>query len=214
LTEKFHADPTLAREIAQSALGRIRQTSEGKQLLVNAEILDDLNWPARIHVFAHELTHIAQYELAHGALRGDLWFIEGLADWVAYRVLEVLGLDTLHRRRTQKIAQIKRDNEHPPLPSLSQMVSVKDWETVSARYGSAVPYAQAFLATDLLVQQYGISSVIDYFRRVSDATDRLEIFEAAFGEDLLAFEHEFTTSVERLRSEALPNTAVPAALPN
>jgi hypothetical protein len=214
LTEKFHTDPTFARQIAQSALGRIRQTNEGKQLLVNEEILDSLNWPARIHVFAHELTHIAQYELAHGALRGDLWFIEGFADWVAYRVLEVLGLDTLNRRRNQKIAQVKREDEHLPLPSLSQMVSVEDWDTLSARYGSAVPYAQAFLATDLLIQQHGISSVIDYFRRVSYAKDRLENFEAAFGQELLAFEYEFTTYIERLLNGSLLNAAAPAALPN
>jgi hypothetical protein len=214
LIEKFHTDPTLAREIAQSALGRIRQTKEGKRLLVNEEILDSLNWPARIHVFAHELTHIAQYELAHGALRGDLWFIEGFADWVGYRVLEVLGLDTLNRRRNQKIAQVKHEDEHRSLPSLSQMVSVEDWEILSTRYGGAVPYAQAFLATDLLIQQHGISSVIDYFRRMSFAKDRLENFEAAFGEELLAFEHEFTTYVERLLSGSLPNAAAPAALPN
>jgi hypothetical protein len=214
LTEKFHTDPTLAREIAKSALGRIRQTKEGKQLLVNEEILDSLNWPARIHVLAHELTHIAQYELAHAALRGDLWFIEGFADWVAYRVLEILRLDTFSRRKAQKIAQAKREDGHLPLPSLSQMVSVKDWDTLSARYGSAVPYAQAFLATDLLIQQHGIPSVIDYFRRVSSAKDRLESFEAAFGEELLAFEHEFTTYVERLLNGSLPNAAAPAALPN
>jgi hypothetical protein len=214
LTEKFQTDPTLAREIAQSALGRIRQTKEGKQMLVNAEILESLSWTARIHVFAHELTHIAQYELAYGALRGDLWLIEGFADWVAYRVLEVLGLDTLNRRRSQKIAQVIGKDDHLPLPSLSQMTSVEDWSILNTRYGSAVPYAQAFLATDLLIQQHGISSVIDYFRRVSSAKDRLENFEAAFGEELLAFEHEFSTYVEHLLSGSLPNAAAPAALPN
>jgi hypothetical protein len=214
LIEKFHTDPTVARQIAQSALGRIRQTNEGKQLLVNEELLVSLSWPARIHVFAHELTHIAQYELAHGALRGDLWFIEGLADWAAYRVLEVLGLDTLNQRRNQKIAQVKGEDEPLPLPSLSQMVSVEDWETLSVRYGSTVPYAQAFLATDLLIQQHGITAVIDYFRRVSSATDRLEHFEAVFGQEMLAFESEFTAYVERLLNGLLPSAAAPAALPN
>jgi hypothetical protein len=34
---------------------------------------------------------------------------------------------------------------------------------LNARYGSAIPYAQAFLATDLLIEQRGVSSVIDYF---------------------------------------------------
>jgi hypothetical protein len=214
LTEKFHTDPTVAREIAQSALGRIRQTKEGKKLLVNAEILDSLNWPTRLHVFAHELTHIAQYELAHGALRGDLWFIEGSADWVAYRVLEILGLDTLNRRRIHKVAEVKREEERGPLPSLSAMVSAKDWDSLSARYGSAVPYAQAFLATDLLIQQHGIASVIEYFRQASSAQDRLDVFEAAFGQELSVFEDEFTTHVERLVGAALPSADAPAALPN
>jgi hypothetical protein len=214
LTEKFDTDPALAREIATSALGRIRQTKAGKQLLVNEEILDYLSWPARIHVLAHELTHIAQYELAHERLVGDLWFIEGFADWVAYRVLEALGLDTFSQRKNQKIAQVKRKDEHLPLPSLSQMVTVKDWDTLSARYGSAIPYAQAFLATDLLIQQHGVSSVIDYFRRVSHSRGRLENFQAAFGEELLAFEHEFTAYVEHLLGWSLPNAAAPTPLPN
>jgi hypothetical protein len=214
LTEKFNTDQTLAREIAKLALGRIRQTKEGKQLLVNEEILDYLNWPARIHVLAHEITHIAQYELAHGKLTGDLWFIEGFADWVAYRVLEVLGLDTFSRRKNQKIAQVRREDEHLPLPSLSQMSTAKDWDSLSARYGSAIPYAQAFLATDLLIQQRGVSSVIDYFRRVSHSRDRLENFQAAFGEELLAFEDEFTAYVERLLDGSPPNAAAPTPLPN
>jgi hypothetical protein len=214
LTEKFNTDPALAREIGKSALGRIRQTKEGKLLLVNEEMLDSLSWPARIHVFAHELTHIAQYELAQGQLAGDLWFIEGFADWVAYRVLEVLGLDTFSRRRDQKIAQVTREDEHLPRPSLSQMVTVKDWDALSARYGSAIPYAQAFLATDLLVQQHGVTSVINYFRRVSHSTDRLENFQAAFGEELLTFEDEFTAYVEHLHGGPLPNAAAPAPLSN
>ena len=198
LTEKFKTDPALAREIAKSALGRIRQTNEGKRLLVNEEILSDLSWPARIHVLAHELTHIAQYELAHGRLAGDLWFIEGFADWVAYRVLEALGLDTFGRRKHQKIAQVKGERDHLPLPPLSQLVTVQDWDALSARYGSAIPYAQAFLATDLLIQRHGVSSVIEYFRRVGHPRDRLENFQAAFGEELVAFEREFTAYVEQL----------------
>jgi hypothetical protein len=214
LTEKFKTDPALAREIGKSALGRIRQTKEGKQLLVNEEILEPLNWPARIHVLAHELTHIAQYELAQGRLAGDLWFIEGFADWVAYRVLEVLGLDTFSRRRNQKIAQLKREEGHLPLPSLAQMVTVKDWDALSARYGSAIPYAQAFLATDLLIQQHGVTSVVNYFRLVSHSRDRVENFQAAFGEELLTFEGRFTAYVEHLHGRPLPNATAPTPLSN
>ena len=195
LTEQFDTDPTLARAIAKSALGRIRQTVEGKQFLVNEEILHGLKWPERIHVLAHELTHIIQYELADGKLAGDLWLIEGFADWVAYQVLEVLGLDTFSRRKHLKIAQVKHEREQPPL---SEMITVQEWQALNTRYGSAIPYAQAFLATDLLIEQQGLSSVIDYFRRVPHATDLSQNFQAAFGVELSTFQQEFTVYLANL----------------
>jgi len=195
LTERFNTDPVVAREIAASALGRIRQTHEGKQLLVNEEILEYLQWPDRIHVLAHELTHIIQYELAGGRLAGDLWLIEGFADWVACRVLEALGLDTFSRRKHQKMAQFRR--EHTP-PSLSQMATVQDWDALSARHGGAIAYGRAFLATDLLIQQHGLASVIEYFRHVKHASSRRQHFRAIFGEELSAFERDFSAYLERL----------------
>jgi hypothetical protein len=211
LTERFNTDPTRARAIAKSALGRIRQTKEGKQFLVNEEILDNLRWPERIHVFAHELTHIVQYELADGRLTGDLWLIEGFADWVAYQVLEALGLDTFSRRKHLKIDQVKHEREHP---LLSQMVTVQDWEALNASYGSAIPYAQAFLATDLLIEQRGLSAVIDYFRRVPLATDLMQNFQAAFGTELATFQHEFTAYLESLLGWSQPNAAPLTLFPN
>jgi hypothetical protein len=198
LTEKFDTDPVVAREIAKSSLGRIRQTPKGKQLLVNEEILEYLRWPDRIHVLAHELTHIVQYELAGGRLAGDLWLIEGFADWVACRVLEALGLDTFSRRRDQKIAQVRRENRPPSLPPLSQMATVQDWDALSARHGGAIAYGQAFLATDFLIQQHGLTSVIEYFQHVNRASNRLHHFQAIFGEELSAFEGDFSAYLDRL----------------
>jgi hypothetical protein len=195
LTDRFKTNPTLAQAVAKSALGRIRQTKEGKQFLVNDEILAGLRWPERIHVLAHELTHVVQYELAEGKLSGDLWLVEGFADWVAYRVLEVLGLDTMSRRKDLKIAQVRQEREHTPL---SQMITAQEWQALNARYGSAIPYAQAFLATDLLIEQWGFSAIMDYFRRVPRATDLAENFQAAFGVDLSAFQQEFTMYLEGL----------------
>jgi hypothetical protein len=159
------------------------------------------------------LTHIAQYELAQGKLAGDLWLIEGFADWAAYRVLEALGLDTFNRRKHQKIAQVRRASE-PPQLSLAQMVTAQDWDALSARYGSAIPYAQAFLATDLLIEQHGVASVVEYFRCMSHSSTRLENFQAAFGDELLAFEHKFIAHQGRLHDGSLPDTAAQAPLPD
>jgi hypothetical protein len=195
LTDRFKTDPTLAQAVAKSALGRIRQTREGKQFLVNDEILAGLGWPERIHVLAHELTHVVQYELAEGKLSGDLWLVEGFADWVAYRVLEVLGLDTMSRRKDLKIAQVRQEREHTPL---SRMITPQEWQALNARYGSAIPYAQAFLATDLLIERRGLSAVMDYFRRVPHATDLTENFQAAFGMEPSTFQQEFTAYLANL----------------
>jgi hypothetical protein len=195
LTDRFNNDPILARAVAKSALGRLRQTREGKQFVVNDEILAGLRWPERIHVLAHELTHIVQYELAEGKLAGDLWLIEGSADWVAYRVLEVLGLDTMSRRKDLKIAQVRQEQERTPL---SEMITAQEWQALNSRYGSAIPYAQAFLATDMLISQRGLSAVMDYFRRVPHATDLSENFQAVFGMELSTFQQGFTAYLENL----------------
>jgi hypothetical protein len=196
LTDQFNTDPTLARAIAKTAFGRIRQTKEGKRFLVNDEILDALKWPERIHVLAHELTHVVQYELAEGRLAGDLWLIEGLADWIGYQVLEVLGLDTFSRRKDLKIAQVRQERGLTPL---SQMISVQEWQALNARYGSAMPYAQAFLATDLLIEQQGRAAILEYFRRAPHATDLFETFRSAFGIEPSAFQQEFSRCLDNLQ---------------
>jgi hypothetical protein len=195
LTDQFNTEPALARTIAKTALGRLRQTEAGKRFLVNDEILRGLGWPERVHVLAHELTHIVQYELAGGRLIGELWLIEGFADWVGYRVLEVLGLDTVSRRKALNIAQIR---QQPELTPLSQMITVQEWQALNARYGSAIPYAQAFLATDLLIEQQGLAAVLEYFRRAPYATDLSETFQSAVGIEPSAFQQEFSRYLAHL----------------
>jgi len=198
LTEKFNTDPTIARDNAKFSLGRMRQTKESKQLMVNAEILERQKWPDRIKFFAHELTHIIHYELANRTHAGDQWLKEGFADWVAYQVLQALGLDTFSSRQAQQIARVRRAKERHPLPSLSQMISLREWDTLSATHRSAFTYGQAFLATDLLIQRHGPPSVIEYFRRFTQSRDRLQNFRTAFSEELSAFESQFSAYLERL----------------
>jgi hypothetical protein len=78
------------------------------------------------------------------------------------------------------------------------MATVRDWDALSAKHGGAVAYGQAFLATDLLIQQQGLASVLEYFRCISHASDRLQHFQAIFGEELSNFERDFSTHLERL----------------
>ena len=69
--------------------------------------------------------------------------LRGLPDSVAYQVLEVLRLRHLQPHEPLKIAQVKHEHEQPPL---SQMITVQEWQALNTRYGSAIPYAQAFLS--------------------------------------------------------------------
>jgi hypothetical protein len=201
LTYKLNTDPTPAGDVAKFALGQMHQTKESKQLLVNEEILERQGWPDRIRFLAHEITHIIHYELANKTHAGDRWLKEGFADWVAFRVLESLGLDTFSKRRNQQIARVRRAKARQPLPSLAQMVMTRDWNTLSARHGGAMTYSQAFLATDLLIERRNLSSVVDYFRLFTRSNDRLRNFQAAFGGDLAAFERGFIAHLERLLDE-------------
>jgi hypothetical protein len=196
LTDQFNTEPALARTIAKTALGRLRQTDAGKRFLVNDEILGSLGWPERIHVLAHELAHIVQYELAGGRLIGELWLIEGFADWVGYQVLEVLGLDTVSRRKAFNIAQIRQQRELTPL---SQMITVQEWQALNAKYGSAIPHAQAFLATELLIEQQGRAAILEYFRRAPHTTDFFGTFRSAFGIEPSAFQQEFSRCLDNLQ---------------
>jgi hypothetical protein len=126
LTDKLNTDPTLAGDVTKFALGQIHQTKESKQLPVNEETLERQRWPDRICFLAHEITHIVDYELANKTHAGDRWLKEGFAEWVAFRVLESLGLDTFSKRRNQQIARVRRAKEGQPLPSLAQMVMTRD----------------------------------------------------------------------------------------
>ena len=57
-----------------------------------------------LRLLAHELTHVAQIELAQGEGRAAQWLAEGMAEWAAFRVLERLSLDTLPERRRIALA--------------------------------------------------------------------------------------------------------------
>ena len=52
-----------------------------------------------LRLIAHELTHVAQIELATSEGQAEQWLTEGMAEWAAFSVLERLGLETLADRR-------------------------------------------------------------------------------------------------------------------
>ena len=174
---------SLARDTAErmSAVGGYRR------VLLNEPAIDRQNWPSRVASLAHELAHSVQYELG-GGHRGvsDQWLREGFAEWLSLRVMDRLRGISYSEARRRYAMQFWR-TDRALAPALAEMVTFPQWVEVNGRRG-VVPYAQAFLAVDFLVERHGVAAVFGYFRRFARSQDRVANFRASFGEDLEAFE--------------------------
>ena len=160
--------------------------ASGRQIILNESALVRRPWSQRIAVLAHELTHAVQSQLADGRRStSEQWMREGFSEWVAVRVLERLEVTTLPRARFARLRHVRAAG---PLPGLSSMATSDQWLNPRLRNRDALLYPYAFLAVDLLVQQHGTARVIDYFRLFAFTDDREWAFEAAFGQDIAAFE--------------------------
>lgn len=176
-------EPPFARETARvmAAVGGHRG------VLLNEQTLVPMSWPTRVGLLAHELTHTFQYELG-GGRRGtsDQWLREGFAEWVAMRVLDRLGAARAADFRRGRLRRL-RATRAADAPRLDEMITFRQLVALAARDDIA-PYAQAFLAADLLVERHGLPAVVRYFELFATSRDRLGNFAAAFGESLPAFE--------------------------
>ena len=188
-------DPTRASETASFSLG----TASAGKVRSNDAILQRLPWRGRIRHLAHELTHTVQFALADGRRStSDQWLREGFANWTALRVLESLGFDTYAQNHGEFLLHIRSARDYQPFPSLSQLVTNREWVNLKLKYGEAMTYGQSFFATELLIQRHGVQAVIDYFRLFARSRDRLDNFRVAFGQDILTFETEFAAYLQDL----------------
>jgi hypothetical protein len=169
-----------AAELGEFAIGVGRR----RQLLLH----DNGGPPAGrewLGLVAHELTHVAQIELAQGEGRAEQWLAEGMAEWAAYSVLERLGLDALVERRAAAIGHVR---DHPAL-----LDGRLDLDALGTPQGFAVRpeiYQLSFLMTDYLIRRHGFESLIGYLRILATGHGRYASFQLAFGQTLEEFERE------------------------
>jgi hypothetical protein len=175
-----------AAELSEFAVG----VGQRRQLLLHS----DGGAPAGrdwLRLIAHELTHVAQIELALSEGRAEQWLAEGMADWAAFFVLEQLGLDTLAGRRAAARREVRH---HPALQAgrleLASLGTSRGFTLRHLREGSLPTYQLAFLMTDYLVRRHGFAALVDYFRSLTDGRERHEGFRLAFGRTLREFERE------------------------
>ena len=175
-----------AAELSEFAVG----VGKRRQLLLHDEggPLTASEW---LRLVAHELTHVAQIELAQGEGRAEQWLAEGMAEWAAFTVLERLGLDRLAERRTKAIGQVR---EHPALRNsrldLLSLGTPRGFTVRHLREGSLSTYQLAFLMTDYLIRRHGFAAVLGYFRGFAAGLGRHESFRLAFDQPLEEFEQE------------------------
>jgi hypothetical protein len=171
-------------EIAAFAAGLARP---GRVLLHSKAARGRKEWRRLI---AHELTHVAQFALAGGDGRADQWLAEGVAERVAFEVLERLGLDTLAERRARARAGAR---QHPGFAAgrldLAALGSPREFTLRHQRDGSLETYQLSFLMADYLVERHGLDRVLGYFRACR-RLDRERAFAATFGRPVQQFEAE------------------------
>jgi hypothetical protein len=186
LVQDAHVSPLRAAELSDFAIG----VGKRRQLLLNDEGADrqGREW---LRLIAHEMAHVCQIELAQGEGRADQWLAEGMAEWVAFSVLERLGLDTMSKRRVSARLGVRT---HTALTAarldLETLGSPRGFTLRHRREGSLPTYQLAFLMADYLIQREGFERVVAYFRAFSRSQDRRTNFEHAFGQRLEEFESE------------------------
>ena len=181
-----NVSPVRAAELSEFAVGI------GKRRLL---LLNDEGGTARgrewFRLIAHELGHVSQIEMAQGEGRAEQWLAEGMAEWVAFNVVERLGLDTVARRRALATAGIRN---HAALLAarldLETLGNPRGFTVRHLREGSLPTYQLAFLMADYLITRDGFSRVVAYFRSFERRQDRHANFRDTFGQSLELFEIE------------------------
>ena len=174
-----------AAELSDFAVG----VGKRRQLLLHHE--SNVGRGEWVRLVAHELSHVAQIELAEGEGRAEQWLAEGMAEWVAFHVLERLHLDTVVRRRVVAIETVR---DHPAVVArrldLETLGTPRGFTVRHLREGSHPTYQLAYLLTDYLIARDGFDRVVEYFRSFTKRGDRRANFAAAFGQSLDEFEQE------------------------
>ena len=181
-------EPAFARQTAQT----LAAVSGFRRVLINDAALQELPWPFRIALLAHELTHTIQYEWG-GGVRGtsEQWLREGFADWVEMETLVALGFTTRERARATVVRRLHESGVARTLPPLAQMVTFPEWVALTERFGEEALYGYAMIAAQLILDRHGLAKTIGYFQLFAGSADRVGNFRRAFGEELPEFEAAF-----------------------
>jgi hypothetical protein len=186
-----------AAELAQFAIG----AAVPGEILVLAPAgvrRSTVDWPRLI---AHELTHLAQIELAATDTGPAQWLREGMAEWVAYQVLQRLGLDDFRMRRAMAQAAAVEYIGRARGLNLDALATPRGFIAQHRRIGTLLTYRLALHLTDELVVRHGFRSLVRYFGAFRYSDDASHNFAVTFTASPTAFARAVLT---RLRPSAQP----------
>jgi hypothetical protein len=179
-------------ELAGFAVGLARP---GRVLLNSRAAKARVEW---LRLVAHELTHVAQFELAGDEGRAEQWLAEGMSEHVAYQVLERLGGATLDRHRDEAARRARKQAAFARARlDLQSLGTPRDFTLRHQKEGSVETYHLAFLMVDYLIERDGFPQLVSYFARLS-SEPRASAFRTAFGQSLEEFEAEVLMELQRV----------------
>lgn len=142
-------------------------------------------WP---RLLAHELTHVAQIQLAGGEDGPAQWIVEGTAEWVAFRVLDHLQPGAWRAQQAAARAAAEAYVQTAGGLDLEELSSARGFLARHRRAGTLRTYRLAFDLIDDLVGRHGFSALVTYFRSFRDAPDAQRNFVGAFDMSTEQFE--------------------------
>jgi len=186
----------------------------GAGLLLRGDILARMNLAGRAALYAHELTHVSQGRLREGGRgRPAQWILEGHAEWVKFKVVDLLGYRAYAESRDIMV-RAARESTIKFFPDLPALINNAAWTEATRRLGAMATYGQAFLAVDWLVEQYGSAKLLEFLGRFALDTDPREHWRTVFPIAYRQFVDEFRARLEGLGRPTPPAGAdSPAASP-
>ena len=177
-------------ETARSTAGFAKAAVGNYKILVNEAAMSGTDWRERVVILAHELGHATQMELCDHRrwLSRQQWLVEGFAEWVAYQVVDALGIEDATRARERMRGDLRALRRAGAIPALHELASLEQWVASHKEHGFSAPYSFSFLIVDFLADRYSFEALVDFFRRFRSQPDAEANFRAAFGVDMEEFE--------------------------
>jgi hypothetical protein len=184
-------DGTLGAEPGEyAAIAAVTTTPDGSvegdapvHVFVNQEVFGPLKPQGAQVVMSHEATHVAT-DAVHA--RTPLWLLEGFADYVALRDVDL----PLAVTAGQIIRQVRRDGAPRALPGRS------DFDTTTTHLGAT--YEAAWIACRLLARIGGEPALADLYRRASRGADVDVSLQELFGIGEKEFTRRWRTELESI----------------